>query len=129
MFEQNVAAIYGYPNGPANLEGAATGDKVFAYVNQQGLRAIGTVLDPQVTAGTGIFIDDDGKQRPDEYHLGVDWQVVPRDRAITPGDAAARFGYNLPVRSTFAKLHRGSLALRLENELRARAKGASDRHA
>lgn len=121
VFEKNVAAIFGYPNGPANLEGAATGDKVFAYVNQQGLRSIGTVLDPQVRAGTEIFVDDEGKQLPDEYHLRVEWLVVPADRAITSSDAATQFGYNLPVRSVFAKLHRGSIALRLENELRARA--------
>ena len=122
MFERNVAAIYGYPNGPANLEGSATGDKVFAYVNQQGLRAVGNVLDPQVRAGTEIFLDDEGKQHSDEYHLRVEWQVVPADRAITSSDAATQFGYNLPVRSVFAKLHRGSIASRLENELRTRAK-------
>jgi hypothetical protein len=122
MFERNVAAIWGYPNGPANLEGAATGDKVFAYVNQQGLRAIGNVQDPQVRAGTGIFLDDEGKQEPDEYHLKVEWQVVPADRAITSSDAATQYGYKLPVRSVFAKLHRGSLALQLESELRSRSK-------
>jgi hypothetical protein len=122
MFERNVAAINGYSNGPANLEGAAVGDKVFAYVNQQGLRAIGNVLDPEVRAGTDIFLDDEGKQLPDEYHLSVEWQVVPADRAITSSDAATQFGYNLPVRSVFAKLHRGSVALRLENELRSRSK-------
>jgi hypothetical protein len=122
MFQKNVAAIYGYPNGPANLEGAAAGDKVFAYVNQQGLRAIGAVQDPQVIPGTGIFLDDEGNQQPDEYHLKVSWQVAPDERSITSSEAATQFGYNLPVRSVFAKLHRGSVALRLENELRSRAK-------
>jgi hypothetical protein len=64
-------------NGPANLEGAAANDRVLAYVNQQGLRAIGTVLGPQVRSGSGIFIDDNGNQLPDEYHLNVQWEVVP----------------------------------------------------
>jgi hypothetical protein len=122
MFERDVAAIYGYPNGPANLEGATTDDKVLAYVNQQGLRAVGTVLDPQVRSGVGVFIDAAGSQLPDEYHLKVRWEVVAPERAISSADAAARFGYNLPVRSVFAKLHRGSAALRLEQELRSRAK-------
>jgi hypothetical protein len=122
MFEKNVAAIYGYPNGPANLEGAAANDKVFAYVNQQGLRAVGTVLDPEVKWGTGVFVDGSGKQLPDEYHLPVRWDVVPSELAITAADVATQFGYNLPVRSVFAKLHRGSVATRLEQELRLRAK-------
>jgi len=120
MFDKNVAAIYGYTNGPANLEGAAANDKIFAYVNRQGLRAIGTVLDPHVRSGSGVFIDDEGNQLPDEYHLGVEWDVVPAERAITAADAASQFGYNLPVRSVFAKLHRGSAATRLEQELRSR---------
>jgi hypothetical protein len=119
MFERGVAAIYGYANGPANLEGAAANDKVLAYVNQQGLRAIGTVLDPH-----GIFIDDDGKQLPDEYHLNVRWEVVPPERAISAADVATQFGYSLPVRSVFAKLHRGSVALRLEQELRSIAEAS-----
>jgi hypothetical protein len=122
MFEKDVAAIYGYANGPANLEGAAANDKVFAYVNQQGLRAIGTVLDPQVIGGSGIFIGDDGKQLADEYHLKVQWEFVPPESAISAADVATQFGYSLPVRSVFAKLHRGSVALRLEQELRSRAK-------
>lgn len=125
MFERDLAAIYGYANGPANLEGAAANDKVFAYVNQQGLRAIGTVLDPQVRGGSGIFIDDDGKQLPDEYHLNVRWEVVPADQAISATDVANKFGYSLPVRSVFAKLHRGSVALRLEQELRSKAQASN----
>jgi hypothetical protein len=91
-------------------------------VNQQGLRAIGTVLDPQVNIGKDVFVDSHGKQPPDEYHLKVKWEVVPIGRAISSADVAAQFGYNLPVRSVFAKLHRGSVALQLEQELRSRTK-------
>jgi hypothetical protein len=39
MFERNVTAIYGYDNGGANLEGASPGQKVFAYVNGNGIAA------------------------------------------------------------------------------------------
>jgi hypothetical protein len=119
MFEKGVAAIYGYANGPTNLEGAAKDDKVFAYVNRQGLRAIGTVLEPQVRTGTGVFVEDGGTQKPNEYHLNVRWEIVPPDQAISAAEAT-ELGYNLPVRSVFAKLHRGSKALRLEQELRSR---------
>jgi hypothetical protein len=63
MFEKNVAAVYGYTNGPANLEGASVGDVVLAYVNQQGIRAAGVVFDtPDVTPGSGIFLDTTRKQ-------------------------------------------------------------------
>jgi hypothetical protein len=124
MFEAGVAAIYEYPNGPANLEGASVGDKVLAYVNQQGLRAVGAVTDPRVKQGSGIFLDQAGNQLPEEYHLSVEWEVVPPDRAISSADAVAKFGYNLPVRSVFARLHRGNAALQLEQELRARTKQA-----
>jgi hypothetical protein len=35
MFEKNVAAIYGYSNGPRNLEGSKAGDRVFAYMTEE----------------------------------------------------------------------------------------------
>ena len=99
---KDVAAIYGYPNGPANLEGAAKDDKVLAYVNRQGLRAVGVVLEPQVGSGSGVFVDKDGQQLPDEYHLRVRWRsCLPTERSAH--QATTRFGYNLPVRSVFAE--------------------------
>ena len=39
MFEKNVAAVFNYANGPANLEGASVDDVVLAYVNQQRIQA------------------------------------------------------------------------------------------
>jgi hypothetical protein len=121
MFHRFVAAIYGYPNGPRNLEGAAPGNTILAYVNRQGLRAIGVVVDGKVKPGEGIFLDSAGNQLPDEYHLSVAWQtIVPAHLAISSQEAVA-MGYNLPVRSVFAKLHNGKIAAMLEQELRIRA--------
>lgn len=120
MFERGVAAIYGYDSGPATLEGASAGDKVLAYVNRQGLRALGEVVSGDVQAGEGIFVSDDGSQLPDEYHLEIDWQVVlAEDQAVSPNDAKD-MGYNLPVRTTFGRLWKGNLAGLLEAEMERR---------
>jgi hypothetical protein len=122
MFKRDVAAIYGYPNGPQNLEGARKDDIVLAYVNQQGLRAVGRVVDGRVTAGEGIFTDALGSQQPAEFHLRVRWEaLVGANRAISARESASVFGYNLPVRSVFGKMHQGRRATLLEKELRRRS--------
>jgi hypothetical protein len=121
MFERGVAAIYGYPNGGRNLEGANPENRVFAYVNRQGLCALGTVIDGVVRPGKGIFFDAEGQQQPEEYHLGLRWDVVlPEEKAISVSEAQD-LGYRLPIRSTFAKLRSGEGARRLEAEIRRRA--------
>lgn len=117
MFSQGVIAIYGYQNGPRNLEGASENQRVFAYVNGQGIRALGNITDPIVKKGEGIFIDENGKQQPDEYHVIVKWEVIlPPQKALSNREASA-IGYNLPVRTVFGRLHRGQLAKRLEDEI------------
>jgi hypothetical protein len=115
MFLNGVAAIYGYSNGPRNLQGSSKGDIVLAYVNKQGLLAIGEVTDPEVKTGKGIFVDAQGQQLPDEYHIGVKWQI-----AKTPVTAkhASALGYNLPVRTVFGKLHNGTLANKIIAEMK-----------
>lgn len=121
MFERDVAAIYGYDSGPQRLEGASEGDTVLAYVNEQGLRAIGEVQSGDVEPGEGIFIDDAGNQQPNEYHLEVDWSVIlPENKALSSSEAAER-GYHLPVRTSFGRLKKGRLASRLERAMRQRA--------
>ena len=122
MFERNVAAIYGYDNGGANLEGSAEGNLVLAYVNRQGLTALGEVVDPHVVPGTGIFLKEDGGQEPGEYHLHVDWEVqLGSDQAISASTASRDFDYNLPVRTVFGRLKRGRSARRLTEEIRRRS--------
>lgn len=121
MFERQVIAIYGYENGGANLEGASPGQKVFAYVNGQGIRALGEIGDKLVKEGTGIFLDEDGVQLPKEYHLSVNWKVVlSADQAVSNSESSA-MGYSLPVRTVFGRLHRGRLAGQLELLIKKRA--------
>ncbi len=122
MFERNVAAIYGYPNGPKNLEGAEPGEKVFAYVNRQGLRALGTVQDGEVHSRTGVFLNPQGNPHEGEYHLNVNWEIVLPAPAAVSVREAAELGYNLPVRTVFGRLHSGHAARRLEKEVRSRAR-------
>lgn len=121
MFERGVIAIYGYPNGPRNLmRGASEDEKVFAYVNGQGIRALGTIVDANVREGQGIFLDENGNQQPDEYQLKVKWDcVLPEDKALSNREASS-IGYNLPIRTVFGRLHRGKLAKKLETELLSR---------
>lgn len=118
MFDRNVAAIWGYESGTQTLEGSNADDVVFAYVNGQGIRAMGKVYDGRVAEGKGIFIDKYGNQRPDEYHLAVEWEIkLPKENALSSGEVAA-MGYNLPVRVAFGKLHKGHTAMKIEKHIR-----------
>jgi hypothetical protein len=120
MFERGVAAIYGYPNGPKNLEGAEPNQIVLAYVNRQGLRAVGSVRDGEVRAGAGIFVDAEGNQLPGEFHLAIDWNVKLSEANALSAAEAAQLGYNLPVRLVFGRLHSGREAQRLVQEMQNR---------
>jgi hypothetical protein len=118
MFKQGVIAVYGYPNGPRNLmRGATKGEKIFAYVNGQGIRALGTIVNGDVKGGKGIFFDEKGKQQPEEYHMQVKWdRVLPEAKALSNREASS-FGYNLPFRVVFGRLKMGKLAKRLEEAI------------
>jgi hypothetical protein len=114
MFENNVAAIYGYDDGPNMLEGAEEGDKIMAYVNGQGLKALGIIKDSEAKKGEGIFLDEDGNHQPGEYHLEVDWEIIlPDDKSITSRQSK-EMGYNLPLGLTFGNLFQGKLAKKIE---------------
>lgn len=65
MFEKSYSNL-GYENSPKTLEGSNPGDIVLAYVNKQRVRALGRIVDREVREGKGIFVDSNGKQRPDE---------------------------------------------------------------
>jgi hypothetical protein len=121
MFDRQIIAIYGYENGGANLEGASPGQKVFAYVNGQGIRALGEIGDSEVKEGAGIFLDGNGAQQPKEYHLPVTWKVILNVNQAVHNSEASEMGYSLPVRSVFGRLHRGRLANQLESLVKRRA--------
>ncbi|MBI1881450.1 MAG: hypothetical protein HYR94_24990 [Chloroflexi bacterium] len=111
----------GIKNGGANLEGSAAGQKVFAYVNRRGLMALGEIIDPIVRSGESIFLDENGRQQPEEYHLSIDWKVVLSPEKAITNSKASEMGYPLPVRTVFGRLHRGRLAHKLEEEIIRRA--------
>jgi hypothetical protein len=120
MFENNVAAVYGYDDGPNMLEGSEAGDKIMAYVNKQGLKALGTIKDSEVKKGEGIFLDEDGNQQPGEYHLEVDWKIILSEENALTSRQAKEIGYNLTLRITFGKMRQGELAKKIEKEMRKR---------
>lgn len=120
MFKNDVAAIYGYSSGPDKLTRAEEGQIVMAYVNDQGIRALGSVESGEVKEGSGIFVDENGNQKPGEYHLRVDWEVILSEEDALSMSEASEFDYNLPVRTTFGKLKKGAAARRIEREVRQR---------
>ena len=89
---------------------------VLAYVNEQGIRGLGKVVNGEVNEGKG----NNGKQRPDEYHLSVKWEVLLSEEEALTSSEAAEMGYNLPVRVTFGKLHKGQTTMKIENTIRKR---------
>ena len=102
--QAGVAAIWGYPDGPATLQqGAQAGDTIYAYLNGTGIIACGTIVDGQVRpapAGTTLFPEatDDGN----EWHMSVEWKPLPRP--ISAADVRLATGAGLPVRNTFCRL-------------------------
>jgi hypothetical protein len=121
MFKNNVAAIWGYDDGPKRLEGSEAGDIIMAYVNKQGLRALGTIKDSEVKKGMGIFLDEEGNQKPEEYHLEVEWEIIlPEEKALTVSQAK-EIGYNLPYRVTFGKMRQGESAKKIEKVIKKRS--------
>lgn len=121
MFARQVAAIYGYKDGGCTLMGAVPGDQIIAYVNEQGLRAVGTILDGVVTAGEGVFLNRLGEQQPKEFHLKVRWDAIVAPREAISSARATKEGYRLPVRCTFALFGNVRKAKEFAEELRKSA--------
>jgi hypothetical protein len=116
MFKQGVIAIYGYETGPDNLTGSEGGQRVFAYVNQKGIMAVGRIQDGTVLPGTTIF---DGNK---EFHVKVNWEaIVAEGKGVTLQETKAQ-GYGLPIRSTFCGMYNANVANWIDQELRSRSK-------
>ena len=117
MFEQGHIAIYGYANGPANLEGTSAGQRVFAYVNGKGILACGRVVEGDVFPGDSVFGMDL------EYHLRVEWEtIVDEDRGVTTGQVQDQFGQGLAVRHVFCGMY-GEMPDWIAEQLRLRRAG------
>ena len=118
MFEQGVIAIYGYESGPANLTGTQEGERVFAYVNQKGILAVGTISDSHVVPGFTIFEEDA------EFHLKVNWEtIVSDDEGVTNSESLNNHGVGLPVRNVFCRLN-SVVADWADEELQSRSKSS-----
>ena len=79
------------------------------------------INDPIVKPGEGSFLDENGNQQPEEYHLKVKWtDILLEEEAVSSSEAESKFGYRLPIRTVFGKMRRGTLAQKLENEMKKR---------
>ncbi len=116
MFEEGVIAICEYETGPENLAGSQDGQRVFAYVNQMGVLAVGKIRDSNVEAGSSVF------DRDNEFHVRVEWTtVVPEEKGVTNAQVKTAREYNLPVRSVFCGMSRHDVADWIEQELKDRS--------
>ena len=115
MFDQGVIAIYGYPNGPANLEGSTAGQRVFAYVNRKGILACGRIVDGKVFPGQTVFEGDR------EFHVKVQWEtIVADDKGVKNEEIRQKFDRSLPVRNVFCGMYRHQIAAWIAEELQRR---------
>jgi len=115
MFDQGVIAIYGYPNGPTNLEGSTAGQRVFAYVNVKGILACGRIVDGSVVQGHTVFEEDK------EFHVKVQWDtIVADDQGIRNAEIRRKFDRSLPVRNPFCCLYQSQIADWIADELQRR---------
>ncbi len=101
MFCQGVMAIFGYETGPQKLKGSTANQRVFAYVNDKGILAVGRVVDGQVICGNSVL------GRSHEYHVKVEWEIVAEGEGITKGKVKEKHDYDLPCRHTFCQMHCG----------------------
>ena len=117
IFQQGVIAICGYQNGPYNLEGSESGQRVFAYVNKKGILAVGHITDGKVFPGASIF---DGNK---EFHVSVEWEIVlAEDKGISNREVREKFDHGLPVRNVFCGLYRPEISDWIVRELEHRSK-------
>ena len=110
MFDEEVIVTYGW--GPDFLERT---QRVFAYVNQKGVLAVGDVVDGEVVEGETV------SGRPEEFRLKVQWrETVADDKGVTTGQVNNKLDRRLPVRNVFCKLN-PAVANWVAEELRRRA--------
>ncbi|HWE97802.1 MAG TPA: hypothetical protein VG269_27855 [Tepidisphaeraceae bacterium] len=115
MLAQSAIALYGYPKGVGEkkLQRPLRGDRVFVFVNEKGIVAVGRFSDNDVLASKGIF--HLGADR--EFRRQVRWQcVVNADRAVSCA-TVAELGYRLPVRCTVGEIDDDSIGDRIEKIL------------
>ncbi len=119
MLKQCVIADcgYGHAKSKHKMDLPGQGDRVFVYVNGVGILAVGQVADEESYSADTVF----GQTNGDEFHRKVSWSsVVAAERAVTAQDVS-RWGYNLPVRCTIAKMWSGKVAELIAGELKEKA--------
>lgn len=119
MFEQSVIAVWGWGHDVSKhkMDLPSKGERVFGYVNNKGIVAVGQVEEDKAFPANTVFSREDG----DEYHRKVSWaHVVDLDEAVTASECS-EWGYNLPVRCTIGKMSNSRVAEQIARELAIRS--------
>jgi hypothetical protein len=104
FLEKNVAAVWGYDDGPAMLQrGARTGDTIYAYSNGEGIVARGTIVDDTVVQATPADAVIPQCTDGNEWHLRVKWDP-PLKPPLPNALVRSKTGAGLPVRNSFCRL-------------------------
>lgn len=121
-----VIAIGGFPDGPGRLQRQELqpGDRIFAYANGQGMRAVGFIGEPSIRIvergmrGRAFWDEDDAT----EYHIKVHWiATVPSEKAVSFWEMTKFLGVEPTIRQAVSRTNQG-MEDWLETEIRKRAK-------
>ena len=119
ILDGDVAAVWGYPDGPRILQKAEVGDTVFAYQNGVGVVARGQVVDGRVKPAKkeqSVFPECDDTN---EWHLEVKWVPLPDGREeLSSSKVRKATGAGLPIRNTFCRLWNDKVVAHLESAWR-----------
>lgn len=120
MLDQGVIAVYGDLSGKDAAEllnRPKTGERVFAYLNQRGIVAVGRVGESPAYSADSVF----GKKHDREYHRAVEWEcrvASGRPEQAVPLSAIEEWGYFLPIRATLGQMRVAKqLADRIQTQL------------
>jgi hypothetical protein len=115
MLKDGVIALANYTNTEEKLNRPEPGDRIFAYLNDKGIIAVGRMGSEPAYQSRAIFKDED------EWNRKVEWKVkVNEDKGFTPGQAR-ELGYNLPTLAVLGKMGNPKVAEKIAKELEKRA--------
>lgn len=118
MLKDGLIALANYTNTEEKLNRPGPGERVFAYLNDKGIIAVGRMGDEPAHPSRAIF------KEQDEWNRQVEWKVVvDEDKGVTPAQAS-EWGYNVPALAVLGKMANGPVAEKIAKELEKRARPA-----
>ena len=116
MLKDDVIALANYTNTEEKLNKPRQGDRIFAYLNDKGIIAVGRMGSEPAYRSRAIFKEDE-----DEWNRRVEWKMkVDEDKGFTPAQAR-KWGYNLPTLAVLGKMANGRVVDKIAKELEKRS--------